>query len=417
MPLPRVPRKLGSLVCAAWGRHGRVYEMFPVIEGGSAGLRGWRLIWLATSVGFSQECDSWSDLLAFVRPVLILAAGVSVVAQAGLVPQSEVMGRPSRLLSGQRETAKEDGKGGGQSGAPFRVARNGCKGLPHPPASAQARDPPLPLVDGQSAAWHHLGSKLAEWVLTSAERPRATESLSGALWLCSIYIMRMWSLDGLCCRCPRATHSRSLSSSSLYFLNNWLSQFFRSFSRDRLSETPRKLVIPSFPPPTRKTTMHLQHFSVLLLGGLAAACPLVPRQSSTSAAAVPAATSTAAAPAATATGTGSGSGSGSGSGPNVSAAALQAILTSSGSCSGAQFPDECRTAEQAAPFITKACANLNKAECAATIALMGYESGDLKFKHNVTPGVPGQGTSNMMQPNVSPLRLLPRILFLGFLSA
>ena len=151
--------------------------------------------------------------------------------------------------------------------------------------------------------------------------------------------------------------------------------------------------------------MHLQHFSVLLLGGLAVACPLVPRQSSTS---------TAAAPAATATGTGTGSGTGSG--PNVSAAALQAILTSSGSCSGAQFPDECRTAEQAAPFITKACANLNKAECAATIALMGFESGDLKFKHNVTPGIPGQGTSNMMQPNVSPLRL-PRTLFPGSLSA
>jgi hypothetical protein len=160
--------------------------------------------------------------------------------------------------------------------------------------------------------------------------------------------------------------------------------------------------------------MHLQHFSVLFLGGLAAACPLVPRQSSTSTAAAPAATSTAAAPAATATGTGTESGSGSG--PNVSAAALLAILKDSGSCSGAQFPDECRTAEQAAPFITKACANLNKAECAATIALMGYESGDLKFKHNVTPGIPGQGTSNMMQPNVSPLRL-PRTLFPGFLSA
>lgn len=142
--------------------------------------------------------------------------------------------------------------------------------------------------------------------------------------------------------------------------------------------------------------MHLQLLSTLLLGGLASACPLAARQSGTATAAVPGASPTAVT--GSGSGSGTGSGSGSGSGVTVDAAALQAILPSSGSCAGADFPDECRTAEQAAPFVTKACAKLNKAECAATIALMGYESGDFKFKHNVTPGVPGQGTANMMSP-------------------
>lgn len=60
VPLPRFPGSLAAL----FARPGApVYEIFPVLEGGSAGLRGWRLIWLAASVGFSQECDSWSDLL------------------------------------------------------------------------------------------------------------------------------------------------------------------------------------------------------------------------------------------------------------------------------------------------------------------------------------------------------------------
>jgi hypothetical protein len=31
------------------------------------GFRGWRPIWLAASVGFSHECDSLSDLLAFIQ--------------------------------------------------------------------------------------------------------------------------------------------------------------------------------------------------------------------------------------------------------------------------------------------------------------------------------------------------------------
>jgi hypothetical protein len=80
-------------------------------------------------------------------------------------------------------------------------------------------------------------------------------------------------------------------------------------------------------------------------------------------------------------------------------AAIKTIMPTSDSCSGAQFPDECRTAEQAAPFISKACADLSPAECAGTIAIMGLESAELKFKHNVFPGRAGQGTANMMMAN------------------
>ncbi|KAK4235792.1 hypothetical protein C8A03DRAFT_36354 [Achaetomium macrosporum] len=137
--------------------------------------------------------------------------------------------------------------------------------------------------------------------------------------------------------------------------------------------------------------MRAQYFSALLVSGLAAACP-TPRQASTTTVAAPAATATA--------GAGAGTGSGSGSGSSVDmAAAIKAIMPTSNSCSGAQFPDECRTAEQAAPFISKACADLSTAECAATISIMGLESVDMKFKHNVSPGRPGQGTANMMMAN------------------
>ncbi|EAQ92508.1 hypothetical protein CHGG_00743 [Chaetomium globosum CBS 148.51] len=131
--------------------------------------------------------------------------------------------------------------------------------------------------------------------------------------------------------------------------------------------------------------MRSQYFSALLLSTLAAACPLAHRQ---------AATATAAAPGATPT-PGSGSG-GSGGGSKVDMAkAIAAVMPQSSSCDGADFPDECRTAEQAAPFISEACADLSDGECAATVALMGLESVDMRFKHNVSPGRPGQGTANM----------------------
>jgi len=59
---------------------------------------------------------------------------------------------------------------------------------------------------------------------------------------------------------------------------------------------------------------------------------------------------------------------------------------------------ECRTAAQAAPFLIDAFQSYGVytyGEIAAVLALIGYESVDFTYKHNVSPGRPGQGTSNM----------------------
>ncbi|KAL2144998.1 hypothetical protein VTI28DRAFT_8227 [Corynascus sepedonium] len=130
--------------------------------------------------------------------------------------------------------------------------------------------------------------------------------------------------------------------------------------------------------------MRAQLFSALFLSGVASACPLVDRQSATP-------TTAASGPVATGK-TGNG-------GTKVDmVAAIKAIMPKSQSCEGADFPDECRTAEQAAPFVSKACADLSDGECAATLSLMGYESEDFRYKHNLGNN-PGQGTANMMQIN------------------
>ncbi|KAL1841489.1 hypothetical protein VTJ49DRAFT_6980 [Mycothermus thermophilus] len=139
--------------------------------------------------------------------------------------------------------------------------------------------------------------------------------------------------------------------------------------------------------------MHLHYLSAVVLAGFACAHPLAARDAHGTEESIMSSSAQSPTPTKSANackGTGSG-----GSGVNM-AAAIAAIMPSSTSCDKVDFPDECRTAEQAAPFIEKACADLKPAECAATIALMGLESADLKYKHNVVPGTPGQGTANMM---------------------
>ncbi|KAG5916343.1 hypothetical protein E4U42_007706 [Claviceps africana] len=83
----------------------------------------------------------------------------------------------------------------------------------------------------------------------------------------------------------------------------------------------------------------------------------------------------------------------------IQAAIIQQIAPTSASCP--PNTTECRTAHQAAPFIFRALTthhihhpNLQ----AAVIALMAYESADFRYKHNVWPGRPGQGTANMQMP-------------------
>lgn len=87
--------------------------------------------------------------------------------------------------------------------------------------------------------------------------------------------------------------------------------------------------------------------------------------------------------------------------PLTAQAVVEAIMPTSTSCDKAQFPAECRTAAQASPFFVKAYAKhecYSPAQIGALLAWVGLESADMKYKHNISPGRPGQGTSNMMMP-------------------
>lgn len=80
----------------------------------------------------------------------------------------------------------------------------------------------------------------------------------------------------------------------------------------------------------------------------------------------------------------------------TAASLIAAIMPSSKSCDGADFPDECRTADQAAPFLIDAMQKYELytyGEMAGVLSLIGVESVDMKFKHNVSPGRPGQVSS------------------------
>ncbi|KAK2624254.1 hypothetical protein QTJ16_006204 [Diplocarpon rosae] len=77
---------------------------------------------------------------------------------------------------------------------------------------------------------------------------------------------------------------------------------------------------------------------------------------------------------------------------------ILAIAPTSNTCAGAPVPAECRTNVQAAPFLTAAMATYNiysPPEIAAVLSVVAFETGDLKYNTNITPGRPGQGTRNM----------------------
>ncbi|KAI3611034.1 hypothetical protein WG66_013685 [Moniliophthora roreri] len=69
------------------------------------------------------------------------------------------------------------------------------------------------------------------------------------------------------------------------------------------------------------------------------------------------------------------------------------------SCANSNFPDECRDAAQALPFVNKAFSDYDITtigEQAALLSLMSFETGGFAFNINHFPGRPGQGTRNMM---------------------
>lgn len=80
---------------------------------------------------------------------------------------------------------------------------------------------------------------------------------------------------------------------------------------------------------------------------------------------------------------------------------IAAIMPDSTSCDGADFPDECRTAEQAAPFLINAMVKYkvySLGEIAGVLSLIGFESVDMKYKHNAYPGRPGQVRTKLSLP-------------------
>ncbi|ORY57548.1 uncharacterized protein BCR38DRAFT_354673 [Pseudomassariella vexata] len=79
----------------------------------------------------------------------------------------------------------------------------------------------------------------------------------------------------------------------------------------------------------------------------------------------------------------------------TAAAIVQKIAPDSVTCSDTK---ECRTASQAAPFLINAMQKYgvtSPGEIAGVLALMAFESDSFKYKHNISPGRPGQGTANM----------------------
>lgn len=82
----------------------------------------------------------------------------------------------------------------------------------------------------------------------------------------------------------------------------------------------------------------------------------------------------------------------------ITADQIRTILPDTATCDGTA---SCRTADQAAPFITQSFQQFNFStvgEQAAIFSLMAYESGHFKFDTNQA-GTPGQGTRNMMMFN------------------
>ncbi|OIW34381.1 hypothetical protein CONLIGDRAFT_675362 [Coniochaeta ligniaria NRRL 30616] len=80
------------------------------------------------------------------------------------------------------------------------------------------------------------------------------------------------------------------------------------------------------------------------------------------------------------------------------------IMPTSDSCTGATgaHASDCRTNVQAAPYLIASLLHYNLTappQIAALLALIGYESSDLKYKHNISPGRAGQGTSAMLMPD------------------
>lgn len=83
-------------------------------------------------------------------------------------------------------------------------------------------------------------------------------------------------------------------------------------------------------------------------------------------------------------------------------AQILAIAPSSNTCDNPPAKGECATAKTAAKYTAQSFDTYgvtSKAEQAAVISLMAFESDEFKYNKNHFPGVPGQGTRNMQSPS------------------
>jgi hypothetical protein len=81
---------------------------------------------------------------------------------------------------------------------------------------------------------------------------------------------------------------------------------------------------------------------------------------------------------------------------------LVSIAPTTASCAGAEFPEECADAMQAAKAINKAFEIYkisSPGQRAGLVAYMLFESGNFKYNKNHYPGRPGQGTRMMAMPS------------------
>ncbi|KAL2829109.1 hypothetical protein BJY01DRAFT_261373 [Aspergillus pseudoustus] len=90
-------------------------------------------------------------------------------------------------------------------------------------------------------------------------------------------------------------------------------------------------------------------------------------------------------------------------GTTITAQQILHVAPNSTTCAGAPAiaPGECATAAQAATALSAAFTKYtltSKAEQAAVLGLIAFESGEFKYNRNHYPGVPGQGTRNMQSP-------------------
>lgn len=85
----------------------------------------------------------------------------------------------------------------------------------------------------------------------------------------------------------------------------------------------------------------------------------------------------------------------------VTEAQMLAIAPSSNSCADAPAAGECATASTAAKYFSQSLQTYkvtSKAEQAAIISLMAFESDEFKYNKNHFPGTPGQGSEYSIQP-------------------